>query len=107
MEEVLRQAKTLITEEVERAGCRVLRILLFGSRARGEARPESDWDFFVVIEEDLEFHARENLASQICFALARKGIFADVFVQSEQCVREREKNPGFLTYYVLQEGIPV
>ncbi len=45
MEETLREVKRIIQEEVEGAGYRVRRLLLFGSRARGEARPDSDWDF--------------------------------------------------------------
>jgi predicted nucleotidyltransferase len=46
MQEVVAQAKAIIDEVMEGAGYRVLRILLFGSRARGDARPDSDWDFF-------------------------------------------------------------
>ena len=29
-----------------------LQIWLFGSRARGNARPDSDWDLFVVVRDD-------------------------------------------------------
>lgn len=29
-----------------------LQIWLFGSRARGDARPNSDWDLFVVVHDD-------------------------------------------------------
>jgi predicted nucleotidyltransferase len=47
VQDIPAQAKAIITEEVERVGYRVLRILLFGSRARGEARPDSDWVLFV------------------------------------------------------------
>lgn len=46
------RAKEIITGGAERMGFPVRRILLFGSRARGEARANSDWDFFVMIEED-------------------------------------------------------
>jgi predicted nucleotidyltransferase len=47
MENTLAQAKAIITEELEKAGFKVLRILLFGSRARGDARSQSDWDFLL------------------------------------------------------------
>jgi len=46
MENTLARAKATLTEEIEKAGFKVLRILLFGSRARGDARSLSDWDFF-------------------------------------------------------------
>jgi predicted nucleotidyltransferase len=105
MQEILQRAKAVIIAEVERVGYRVLRILLFGSRARNEARTDSDWDFFVMIDKDCPFSEREDIASQICWALARQGIFADVFIESTRSVEERKSNTGCLTYYVLKEGI--
>lgn len=107
MEEALQCAKAIITEEVERAGYQVRRILLFGSRARGEARPDSDWDFFIVVDKDASFHEREDLASRICWRLTQEGIFADVFVHSEKTVEARRTNPGYLVYYALKEGVPI
>jgi predicted nucleotidyltransferase len=50
MQEVPAQAKRLISEVVAQADYEVQRILLFGSRARGEAFPDSDWDFFVITD---------------------------------------------------------
>jgi len=35
-----------------------LKIVLFGSRARGDARPDSDLDLFIVEESDLPRHRR-------------------------------------------------
>ncbi|MGB9754285.1 nucleotidyltransferase family protein [Roseiflexus castenholzii] len=107
MNNILAHAKALITEEVERSGYQVRRILLFGSRARDEARPDSDWDFFVVVDKEASFHEREDLASRICWRLAQKGIFADVFVQSEKAVEARRTNTGYLAYYALKEGVPI
>jgi len=50
MQEFPAQAKRLISEVVAQADYEVQRILLFGSRARGEALPDSDWDFFVITD---------------------------------------------------------
>ena len=38
-EQTLQRAKRIITEEVEKAGCRVVKVILFGSRARGMPAP--------------------------------------------------------------------
>jgi predicted nucleotidyltransferase len=46
-------------------------ILLFGSRARGEAGPDSDWDFYVLIGDDLTFAQRQQLVTEIKRELAR------------------------------------
>ncbi len=40
-------------EEVEKAGWQVCRIILFGSRARGDYKENSDYDFLVAINRDI------------------------------------------------------
>ena len=105
MDKRLATAKTIIGEEVQRAGYQVRRILLFGSRARSEARNDSDWDFYVVIAPSAGPRRRWEMADRICERLAEAGIYADVFVQSEEVVAERANNTGFLTYYALKEGV--
>ena len=46
----LQLIKQVIFEESERLGVRVEKIMLFGSRARREAREDSDWDILVVVK---------------------------------------------------------
>jgi predicted nucleotidyltransferase len=107
MEDILRRAKQVILEEVERAGFQLCRVLLFGSRARGEARPNSDWDFYISITPTAPAKTRWEIADRICERLADEGIWADVFVQSEETVLQRVNDTGYLTYYVLKEGVEV
>ena len=107
MEEILCKARRIIEEEVENAGYRVRRVLLFGSRARGEARPDSDWDFYVIISPTAPAKIRWEIADRICERLAEERIWADVFVQSEEIAAQRAGNTGYLTYYVLKEGVEV
>jgi predicted nucleotidyltransferase len=84
---VLEKAKRIITEHLRQAGLQVCRIVLFGSRARGDSHPASD-----------------DLASAVCWSLAQEEIFADIFIQSQRLAAERAHDPGYLTYYALQEG---
>ncbi|GIV05076.1 MAG: nucleotidyltransferase [Fimbriimonadales bacterium] len=105
MTDVLECAKMIITEEVERSGYRVRRILLFGSRARGEARPDSDWDFFVVTDSELPYPEQREIKARIRRRFVEAGFWGDVFVQSEEAVQKKKANTGFLTYYVLKEGV--
>ncbi|MEJ5253086.1 MAG: nucleotidyltransferase domain-containing protein [Armatimonadota bacterium] len=53
VEKVIELAKHIIHEELERRGFSVRQIILFGSRARGDFRPDSDWDFFVIVDRDI------------------------------------------------------
>ncbi len=98
-------ARRIIQEEVERAGLRVARIFLFGSRVRGNADQRSDWDFYVVVRPAAPARQRWDIADRISERLAEVGIWADVFVQNEEAVRKRKNNPGYLTFYVLREGV--
>lgn len=107
MQEQLRRAKEIINEEVHKSGCQAKRVLLFGSRARGDARPDSDWDFYVVVDRGLPYSERWGISDRIRLRFARAGFSGDVFVQSEEVVRRRKNNTGFLTYYVLKEGVEI
>ena len=105
VQEELRWIKAVIKEEVQKAGCRLVKLYLFGSRAKGTHSPQSDWDLYAVVDKDLPFAEREKLASRICWRLAENDVFADVFVQSEKTVRQRKNDTGRLTYYVVKEGV--
>ena len=51
---ILKTAKSIITEEIEKFGYKVESVYLFGSRARGDFNEDSDWDFFVVTDKEIE-----------------------------------------------------
>ena len=46
-------AKKIITEEVEKAGYQVDRIILFGSRVRGDYKEDSDYDLFIILKQNI------------------------------------------------------
>ncbi len=104
---ILAHAKAIITEEVERAGYRVRRILLFGSRARGEARPDSDWDFFVITDREPPYPEQREMKARIRRRFVEAGFWGDVLLQSQEVVERRKASTGFLTYYVLKEGVEI
>jgi len=104
---IIQLAKAIITEEVEKAGCSLKRLLHFGSRVRGDFRPDSDWDFYAVIDKDISYSERWDISDRIRLRFVQEGFFGDVFIQSERTVQERKGNTGFLTYYVLKEGMEI
>lgn len=87
MEETLKKVKVIITEEVERVGYQVRRILLFGSRVRCEARPDSDWDFFVITDKEPPCPEIRDIAARIQQRFVKAGFWGDVFIQSEEVVQ--------------------
>lgn len=56
--------------------------LLFGSRARGTARADSDWDLAVFVDPRLDSAARWHLRTRLIAALA-PAIAADVVVLND------------------------
>jgi predicted nucleotidyltransferase len=97
-------AKEVITAELEKAGFKVRKIILFGSRAREDWRDDSDWDFFVLIDREIDFPHKRKICTRIRRKLIKLDISADIILQSEATANLREGNVGYLTYYVTREG---
>ena len=77
------------------------RIVLFGSRARGDAGPESDIDLFIEMESDLRPIDRVVEVQQL-FGLRLWGL--DVFVYTPAEVARQRGRIGNLLSYVDAEG---
>jgi len=77
-------------------------ILLFGSRALGGAREDSDYDLMLVLRDgsDLERGRRDAYD-----ALQAMGVGADVLVRSVSDYQRRQADPGFLDWLVSREGV--
>lgn len=106
-QELLRQAVDVICAVAQQHGVEVVQIYLFGSRARGEATKESDWDFYVVIDKEVSFPQRQRIASRIRSYLAKRNMICDVLIQGQDTVRRRRRDTGYLTFYALKEGVSV
>jgi predicted nucleotidyltransferase len=75
--------------------------VLFGSRARGDAREDSDLDF-LVIEEHLDSKLSEMV--RLRDALPPLAVPVDVVVVSEEEVARRSPVPSTLVHRALREG---
>jgi len=93
-----------IKGEVENSGARVLKIILFGSRARGDASEDSDFDFLVITDMDMERQAKWDLIIKIKRKLALFKIPNDILINSLREFEERKDNVGYVTYYAWREG---
>lgn len=80
------------------------RVIVFGSRARGDAHPESDIDF-LVIERELGSRREERLSLRR--SLSGIGVPVDLLVVSEDHVVEWGSVPGTALYEALREGLLV
>jgi predicted nucleotidyltransferase len=79
-----------------------LRVILFGSRARGQARENSDWDILVIAPSNLP---RFRRAAPIYRALSKIPIPVDIIVYTPQEVEEWRNVPQALVTTATREGM--
>ena len=77
------------------------RVILFGSYARGDARPDSDLDFLVI---EPRVQARRGEMVRLSDVLRGMGIYADILVVSERSFDEWSDTPGTVIYQAAREG---
>ena len=80
-------------------------IWLFGSRARGEARPTSDWDLLVVISDDATDDELDVV--QAWQAVRDLRIPADVIPVRRSEFEEARDHAGTLARTVVSEGLQI
>lgn len=80
---------------------RPLRVLLFGSRARGTAREDSDVDLLVVLEEARDKH---GVAVDIRVALSGMPVAKDIIVTTPEEILRRGHVYGTVLREALREG---
>jgi predicted nucleotidyltransferase len=80
-------------------------VYLFGSRARGEARTDSDYDLLVVVPDDTP---RERLNLVSAYEAARSvRVAADVIPCRRSVFEARKEEIGTLPYTAWTEGVRV
>jgi predicted nucleotidyltransferase len=79
------------------------RIYLFGSVARGEAGPDSDYDIMMIVPDDAP---PERLRSRLAYRVLRgTGTAADVVVWSRSSFERRARVTASLPGIVSREGV--
>jgi uncharacterized protein len=105
----LRYGVVMVAQEVIEVAARTLaavaadpvKIVLFGSRARGDASPDSDFDFLVVERDPQDRHAEMVRLGR---ALRPLGMPFDVVVVSERYAEDWGGVEGSMVYAALTEG---
>ena len=77
------------------------KIILFGSRARGDARPDSDFDVLVIKESDEPGYRRD---AALYLALVGLNVPVDVITYTPEEVREWSAVPQAFITTAVREG---
>ncbi len=96
--------KNTILEIAKREGIKIDKIILFGSRARGDASEDSDWDVLIVVEE-MERKARWEFAKKVRLKLAKEFIDVDVIVQELNDFKKRKNFLSTISREADERGI--
>jgi predicted nucleotidyltransferase len=86
-------------------GDQISSILLYGSRARGDERPDSDIDILIVLKQDFDYSEMLRLSSELTASLSLENdvVISRAFVSQEQF--ENRQTPFLMN--VRREAIPV
>ncbi len=81
---------------------KICRVILYGSRARGTARPDSDLDLLVVEKDPM---SKRQEKEQLCQAVGDFSIPIDLRVMGEMEFQETKNIVGGIAYPAHKEGI--
>jgi hypothetical protein len=79
----------------------VRRILLFGSRARGGAKPDSDYDVLVIADTDVPFIERQGMG---LLAIGARDFAIDLLIYTPSEAEKAASIPGSALYWAEREG---
>jgi predicted nucleotidyltransferase len=79
-------------------------VILYGSRARGEERTDSDWDILVLTEYAVDIHRERAFRDRLYDVELDTGEVFSLFVFSKQDWFSRQRITPFFEN-VMQEGI--
>ncbi|MFB3905281.1 MAG: nucleotidyltransferase domain-containing protein [Acidobacteriota bacterium] len=96
-------AEEKLNEVVSRiiAAAQPLRIVLFGSAARGRTTPHSDLDILVVVKDGSH---RRRVAENVYRSFSGIGVAIDIVVVTESDVRKYRDVPWMVIKPALDEG---
>jgi predicted nucleotidyltransferase len=82
------------------------RILLFGSRARGDGDRHSDYDLLIITPETFTLQEKIHWSSRLDRAIV-KAIKApiDLLLNSEEEITEKKELPGHIIRTAIKEGV--
>ena len=80
------------------------RVLLFGSRARGDYNTYSDYDILIIIDKQLSIIEKRRLRNQVRRALLKQDILADVLVQTKTDIKIKKHLTGHIIKTATKEG---
>lgn len=90
-------------------GVEVKRIILFGSRARGEFRDDSDWDILITLEKNFVPREKRELWYMVYTSLHKchHNMPFDIIIKSEQSFEDEKTIVNTISNEAYLEGVEI
>jgi predicted nucleotidyltransferase len=87
----------------------IYKFFLFGSRARKDNAPDSDYDFMVVLKSNISDKERRIISGELrSFLIKQNAILnMDLIIKNLDNWNWESQNIGFLSYTVKSEGVSI
>jgi predicted nucleotidyltransferase len=79
-------------------------IILFGSRARGDSSPESDYDLLVLVDKEIK-EVEDRIFNITCEIGWKHNVVITAFVHEKDTYKARKYEPLFMN--IRKEGVRV
>jgi len=79
-------------------------IILYGSRARGDDRPDSDWDILILTDYPVDLEKERNFRNNLYDLELETGDFFSLFIYSKSDWATKQRITPFY-YNVIREGV--
>ena len=80
-------------------------VMLFGSRSRDSAGPDSDYDILIVTDKQLSSEDKISYRTKIRKELLNEGIRSDILIQSKKDIENKKRLPGHIIRNIFKEAI--
>ncbi len=97
--------KEIIINVLRKHGMEIDKIILFGSRAKGQHKGESDWDVLVILKKDIDEKNRRAVFKEIIEKLSAFLIPCDIIIKTSKEIDFYKDFFGTVTFEALKEGI--
>ena len=97
--------KKVILKVAEKYGVKVDRIILFGSRARGDFRDDSDWDILIVSETKTDRNTERRFLYECVLRLLDLDVDAEPVMVSRDYYNKRKNTFGNICGTATLEGV--